>query len=178
MGIRRRLFQYLTIAVRPLQIDVLAERPVAFVGFNDDRPPQYCVDWQSEDGQGTVLSACSNLIAVVRQCQCRRVASGSVTDFIPNPIDRTESIMSSSKSCAFTSRTLLGDKPRFQYERMVTDIAPFINKHTQRSSEAIPLMTEGRRRRQGGERCLCQVLFYPFRVSGEGFRGQRAGACM
>ncbi len=73
--------------------------------------------------------------------------------------------MSSSKSCAFTSRTLLGDKPRFQYERMVTDIAPFINKHTQRSSEAIPLMTEGRRRRQGGERCLkimmdCRVRFY------------------
>ncbi len=65
MGIRRRLFQYLTIAVRPLQIDVLAERPVAFVGFNDDRPPQYCVDWPLEDGQGTVLSACSSLIAVV-----------------------------------------------------------------------------------------------------------------
>jgi len=66
MGIRRRLFQYLTIAVRPLQIDVLAERPVAFVGFNDDRPPQNCVDRQSEDGgQGTVRIACSSLIAVV-----------------------------------------------------------------------------------------------------------------
>jgi len=56
----------------------------------------------------------------------------------------------------------------------VTGMTHFIYKHSQRSSEAIPLMTEGRRRRQGGERCLCQVLFYPFRVSGEGFRGQRA----
>jgi hypothetical protein len=66
MGIRRRLFQYFTIAVRPLQIDGFTEPPVAWAaGFNDDRPPQCCVDWPSEDGQGTVLSACSSLIAVV-----------------------------------------------------------------------------------------------------------------
>jgi hypothetical protein len=45
MGIRRRLFQYFTIAVRPLQIDGFTGPPVAWAaGFNVDRPPQYCVD--------------------------------------------------------------------------------------------------------------------------------------
>jgi len=67
VGIRRRLFQYLAIAVCSLQIDRFAEPPVALaVEFNDDRPPQNCVDRQSEDGgQGTVRIACSSLIAVV-----------------------------------------------------------------------------------------------------------------
>src|SRR5258707_14595267 len=114
MGIRRRLFQYLTIAVRPLQIDVLAERPVAFVGFNDDRPPQCCVDWPLEDGRGMVLSACSSLIAVV-SVDGSPVAQLLICSLIPLSCQVRNLVYPPPEhygECLFDL-----DKPRFQYER-------------------------------------------------------------
>src|SRR5712671_7341772 len=58
-----RLFQCLTVAVRPLHIDELAE--VLAIRFDVGQLPEYHKHWQSEDGQEAVLSACSSLIALV-----------------------------------------------------------------------------------------------------------------
>jgi hypothetical protein len=58
-----RLFQCLTVAVRPLRIDELAD--LLAIRFDDGQIPRYHADWQSEDAQEAVLSACSSLIAVV-----------------------------------------------------------------------------------------------------------------
>ena len=58
-----RLFQCLTVAVRPLQLDELAE--VLAIRFDAGQLPRYDVNWRSEDAQEAVLSACSSLIAVV-----------------------------------------------------------------------------------------------------------------
>ena len=58
-----RLFQCLTVAVRPLQVEELAE--VLAIRFDAGQLPRYHVDWRLEDAQEAVLSACSSLIAVV-----------------------------------------------------------------------------------------------------------------
>jgi hypothetical protein len=58
-----RLFQCLTVAIRPPHIDELAE--VLAIRFDSGQLPRYHSDWRSEDGQEAVLSACSSLIAVV-----------------------------------------------------------------------------------------------------------------
>ena len=58
-----RLFQCLTVAIRPLRVDELAE--VLAIRFDPGQLPQYVVDWQSEDAQEAILSTCSSLISVV-----------------------------------------------------------------------------------------------------------------
>jgi hypothetical protein len=58
-----RLFQCLTVAIRPLRVDELAE--VLAIRFHDGQLPRYHADWQLEDAQDAVLSACSSLISVV-----------------------------------------------------------------------------------------------------------------
>ena len=57
-----RLFQCLTVAVRPLRVDELAE--VLAIRFDPGQLPQYHVDWQSDDAQEAVLSTCSSLVSV------------------------------------------------------------------------------------------------------------------
>ena len=70
LGIRKerrefahRLFQCLTVAVRPLRVDELAE--VLAIRFYPGQLSQYHVDWQLDDAQDAVLSTCSSLISVV-----------------------------------------------------------------------------------------------------------------
>ena len=70
LGIRKdtrefahRLFQCLTVAIRPLRVDELAE--VLAIQFNPGQLPQYHPDWQLDDAQEAVLSTCSSLISVV-----------------------------------------------------------------------------------------------------------------
>jgi len=58
-----RLFQCLTVAVRPLRVDELAG--VLAIRFYPGQLPQYHADWQLDDAQGAVLSTCSSLISVV-----------------------------------------------------------------------------------------------------------------
>ena len=58
-----RLFQCLTVAVRPLRVDELAE--VLAIRFCPGQLPQYHAAWQSDDAQEAVLSTCSSLISVV-----------------------------------------------------------------------------------------------------------------
>ena len=63
MLFRSRLFQCLTVAVRPLRVDELAE--VLAIRFDPGQLPQYHVDWKLDDAEEAVLSTCSSLISVV-----------------------------------------------------------------------------------------------------------------
>jgi len=58
-----RLFQCLTVAVRPLHVDELAE--VLAIRFDPGQHPQYHVGWELDDAEEAVLSTCSSLISVV-----------------------------------------------------------------------------------------------------------------
>ncbi|KAH9178030.1 hypothetical protein EDB89DRAFT_1299174 [Lactarius sanguifluus] len=58
-----RLLQCLTVAVRPLRVEELAE--VLTVDFNARGGPKLNADWRWEDNEEAVLSACSSLVAVV-----------------------------------------------------------------------------------------------------------------
>ncbi|KAH9013201.1 hypothetical protein EDB85DRAFT_983713 [Lactarius pseudohatsudake] len=58
-----RLLQCLTVAVRPLRVEELAE--VLAVDFNASGGPKLNADWRWEDNEEAVLSACSSLVAVV-----------------------------------------------------------------------------------------------------------------
>ncbi|KAH9178021.1 hypothetical protein EDB89DRAFT_2239740 [Lactarius sanguifluus] len=58
-----RLLQCLTVAVRPLRVDELAE--VLAIDFNARGGPKLNADWRWEDNEEAVLSACSSLVAVV-----------------------------------------------------------------------------------------------------------------
>ncbi|KAH9055813.1 hypothetical protein EDB83DRAFT_1088809 [Lactarius deliciosus] len=58
-----RLLQCLTVAVRPLRVEELAE--ILGVDFNASGGPKLNADWRWEDNEEAVLSACSSLVAVV-----------------------------------------------------------------------------------------------------------------
>ena len=58
-----RLLQCLTVAVRPLRVEELAE--VLAVDFNARGTPKLNADWRWEDNEEAVLSACSSLVTVV-----------------------------------------------------------------------------------------------------------------
>jgi len=57
-----RLFQSITVAVRPLRMDELAE--ILAIHF-DTGLPRYQAGWRLEDAQEAVLSTCSSLITIV-----------------------------------------------------------------------------------------------------------------
>ena len=59
----QRLFQCLTVSIRPLRVDELAE--VLAIRFNSDSTPNYNAGWRSGDAKEAVFSACSSLITVV-----------------------------------------------------------------------------------------------------------------
>ncbi|KAH9013199.1 hypothetical protein EDB85DRAFT_2098425 [Lactarius pseudohatsudake] len=58
-----RLLQCLTVAIRPLRVEELAE--ILAVDFNASGGPKLNADWRWEDNEEVVLSACSSLVAVV-----------------------------------------------------------------------------------------------------------------
>ena len=58
-----RLFQCLTVAIRPLRVDELAG--VLAICFCPGQLPQYHAAWRLDDAQEAVLSTCSSLISVV-----------------------------------------------------------------------------------------------------------------
>ncbi|KAH9053687.1 hypothetical protein EDB87DRAFT_1690062 [Lactarius vividus] len=58
-----RLLQCLTVAVRPLRVEELAE--VLAVDFHARGGPKLNADWRWEDNEEAVLSACSSLVTVV-----------------------------------------------------------------------------------------------------------------
>jgi hypothetical protein len=59
----RRLFQCLTVSIRPLRVEELAE--ILAVQLEDGQDSEYDTEWRPEDAQQAVLSACSSLINIV-----------------------------------------------------------------------------------------------------------------
>jgi len=58
-----RLFQSLTVSVRPLHVEELAE--VLAIQLDAEEIPEFSADWRPEDMEDAVLSACSSLISVL-----------------------------------------------------------------------------------------------------------------
>ncbi|KAI9446074.1 hypothetical protein H4582DRAFT_526080 [Lactarius indigo] len=77
-----RLLQCLTVAVRPLRVEELAE--VLAVDFNAFLGPRLNADWRWEDNEEAVLSACSSLVTVVMDGDSRVVQFShfSVKEFL------------------------------------------------------------------------------------------------
>ncbi|KAH9178024.1 hypothetical protein EDB89DRAFT_1902103 [Lactarius sanguifluus] len=77
-----RLLQCLTVAVRPLRVEELAE--VLAVDFNASGGPKLNADWRWEDNEEAVLSACSSLVAVVMDSHSRVIQFShfSVKEFL------------------------------------------------------------------------------------------------
>ena len=79
-----RLLQCLTVAVRPLRVEELAE--VLAFDFDDASGgiPQLNADWRRDDQEHAVLSTCSSLIAVVHDGESRVVQFShfSVKEFL------------------------------------------------------------------------------------------------
>jgi ankyrin repeat protein len=57
------LFQCLTVSIRPLRVEELAE--VLAVLLDNEEDSEYHVDWRPEDAQQDVLSTCSSLVTIV-----------------------------------------------------------------------------------------------------------------
>ncbi|KAH9170740.1 hypothetical protein EDB89DRAFT_1887768, partial [Lactarius sanguifluus] len=77
-----RLLQCLTVAVRPLRVEELAE--ILVVDFNASGGPRLNADWRWEDDEEAVLSACSSLVTVVMDGDSRVVQFShfSVKEFL------------------------------------------------------------------------------------------------
>jgi hypothetical protein len=64
-GHAHRLLQCLTVAVRPLRVEELAEILALDFDGTEGATPKLNKDWRWEDRQRAVLSACSSLITLV-----------------------------------------------------------------------------------------------------------------
>jgi ankyrin repeat protein len=78
----RRLFQCLTVSIRPLRVEELAE--VLAVQLDAGQDSEYSTEWSPGDAQQAVLSACSSLIAIVNVngTQVVQFAHFSVREFL------------------------------------------------------------------------------------------------
>ena len=82
----QRVLECLVVAVRPLRVEELAE--VFAVDFDDaEGIPRFKPDWQWEDHELALLSACSSLIAIVQAGDSRFVQFShfSVKEFLTSP---------------------------------------------------------------------------------------------
>ena len=79
-----RLLQCLTVAVRPLRLEELAEVLAFDFGEAPGGIPQLNADWRREDQEHAVLSTCSSLITVVHDGESRVVQFShfSVKEFL------------------------------------------------------------------------------------------------
>ena len=64
-NLSHRVFQCLTVAIRPLRVEELAEILAFDFDGTEGLTPKLNKDWRSEDRQRAVLSACSSLITLV-----------------------------------------------------------------------------------------------------------------
>ena len=78
----QRLFQCLTVSIRPLRVDELAG--ILAIRFNSDSIPNCNADWRYRDAQEAVLSACSGLITVAKRYEYKiiQIAHSSVKEFL------------------------------------------------------------------------------------------------
>ena len=81
-GLAHRLMQCLVAAVRPLQVDELAE--VLSFDFNAEGIPNLNPNWRWEDQEEAVMSACSSLVTIVKDEDSRIVQFShfSVKEFL------------------------------------------------------------------------------------------------
>src|SRR5258708_37719578 len=70
-GHARRLLHCLVLAVRPLQVEELAE--VLAVDFNREGMPTLNPSWRWEDQEEAVMLACSSLVTIVKDGDSRVV---------------------------------------------------------------------------------------------------------
>jgi hypothetical protein len=70
-GHARRLLHCLVAAIRPLQVEELAE--VLAVDFNAEGMPKLNPAWRWEDQEEAVMSACSSLVIVVKNGDSRTI---------------------------------------------------------------------------------------------------------
>src|ERR1700761_3448838 len=77
-----RLFQCLTVSIRPLRVEELAE--VLAIQLDAGRDSEYSTEWRPGDAQQAVLSACSSLITVINVggSQVVQFAHFSVREFL------------------------------------------------------------------------------------------------
>jgi ankyrin repeat protein len=68
-----RLLQCLTVAIRPLSVEELAEVLAVELNTAEGQIPKYHPDWRWEDQENAVLSACSSLITIVNGSHNSRV---------------------------------------------------------------------------------------------------------
>ena len=66
-----RLLQCITVAMRPLRVEELAEVLAFELDSTEGEPPRYHPDWRWEDQEHAVLSACSSLITIVNSNDSR-----------------------------------------------------------------------------------------------------------
>ncbi|KAH9161823.1 hypothetical protein EDB89DRAFT_2080246 [Lactarius sanguifluus] len=92
-----RLLQCLTVAVRPLRVEELAE--VMAVDFNARGVPKLNADWRWEDQEEAVLSACSSLVVVIDNGHSRVVQFSyfSVKEFLTSNRLATSSLREVSR---------------------------------------------------------------------------------
>ena len=78
----QRLFQCLTVSIRPLHLEELAE--IFAIRFDDAAPPTFNPDWRLVDARDAVLAACSSLISIidVAGSQIVQFAHFSVQEFL------------------------------------------------------------------------------------------------
>ena len=81
-GHAHRLLQCLVAAVRPLQVNELAE--VLAIDFDADGIPKLNPDWQLKDQEQAVMSACSSLVTIVKDGDSHVVqfSHSSVKEFL------------------------------------------------------------------------------------------------
>ena len=78
----QRLLRYLTVSIRPLRVEELAE--IFAVRFGATATPIFNPDWRPENTEEAVMSACSSLIAVVDRAghQIVQFSHFSVKEFL------------------------------------------------------------------------------------------------
>ena len=69
------LLQSLTVAIRPLRVEELAE--VLALQFVPGQSPEYRADWRPVDSHEAVLTACASLVTVVAQVDGSQVVQFS-----------------------------------------------------------------------------------------------------
>jgi ankyrin repeat protein len=67
----QRLFQCISVSIRPLRVEELAE--ILAIQFNEAALPAYDADWRPENAEEDVLSVCSSLISIVNADRSRVV---------------------------------------------------------------------------------------------------------
>jgi hypothetical protein len=64
-GYAQRLFRCLTVSIRPLRVEELAE--ILAVRFDEAALPTFNPAWRPENAEEAVISVCSSLVAVVNR---------------------------------------------------------------------------------------------------------------